>query len=648
MHLHRKAHHVEPVGRQQLEIVQLLEMRIADLATGAMAFPDQAGIAGLGHLAPRVRERRVPAPAVGADQAHAALQHPQRRRLAHAAAGIDVVVLAVLRPGRGVHHHDLQRLQRVADALQLRLHIAGRGDIAIGQMAEVELHRRLEAPFQRHLVDPPRWLAARLQPVVHRREVVIRRIEMRAVVRADVAALHRGVFAVRQLIDPHPHVLGHRRRGHVMVHVFDLRQRVRRIALDPRLQRHRDVDQPARHRASSTYSAGLHQLRRIGADAAGVAGLRMRQAEVVAHRLQARDRRCRIVLRTHHQRTGHAEHRIGIDMLVVAEVERGDQLAIAVAADQEVDVRRPEAVALLRLHHLADRPIHRDRIAERAHRAEMVAAVRIGAEVRAQVHHLGRILRLEVIQAVLAGLPHLHQCIRNRLAVVVGDAAVHHDLRHRRLRHDAGAERQFRRALAIERPEQAALRAEFARLLVVHRVDQRADAQHVGEQDELLAERRAGLADRGEELDAGQPLGRRQPHVAGEGVQMAHRRVHDLLQARVRRVRHLRECGFGDGGFVKVLHGTLLWLDRWSIAHPVGCSRLRRFAAVRQPGPCGRGHERVSQEAETVTTDEHANERIIGADASAKCRSLLAQADLRLSPVIPDASSSTLMEVGPA
>src|SRR6476619_3295711 len=31
MHLHRKAHHVEPVGWQQFEIVQLLKMRIADL-----------------------------------------------------------------------------------------------------------------------------------------------------------------------------------------------------------------------------------------------------------------------------------------------------------------------------------------------------------------------------------------------------------------------------------------------------------------------------------------------------------------------------------------------------------------------------------------------------------------------------------------
>ena len=130
----------------------------------------------------------------------------------------------------------------------------------------------------------------------------------------------------------------------------------------------------------------------------------------------------------------------------------------------------------------------------------------------------------------------------------------------------------------------------------MHRIDQRADAQHVGQQDELLAERRAGLADRGEELDAGQPFRRRQAHVSGEGVQVPHRRVHDLLQARIRRVRHLRQCGFGDGVFVKVLHGTLLWLGRLSIAHrlwrataalptmPAGCTREDLLMATARHG----------------------------------------------------------------
>src|ERR1700733_3772260 len=114
---------------------------------------------------------------------------------------------------------------------------------------------------------------------------------------------------------------------------------------------------------------GLHQLRRIGADAPSVAFLGTREAEVITDRLQSRERRLRIILRANHQRTRHPEHGIGVDMFVVAEVERGDQFAKTVAADQEVDVRWPEPVALLRLHHLTHRAVHRDRIAQRAHRA---------------------------------------------------------------------------------------------------------------------------------------------------------------------------------------------------------------------------------------------------------------------------------------
>src|SRR5579872_2798046 len=112
----------------------------------------------------------------------------------------------------------------------------------------------------------------------------------------------------------------------------------------------------------------LHQLRWISADATGIAWLCVRQTEIVVHRLQAGDWRGRIVLRIDHQRTRYAKHGIRIDMLVVAEVQRGDQFAIAVAADQEVDVRGTEAVAVLRLHHVADRSIHRDGITQRPHR----------------------------------------------------------------------------------------------------------------------------------------------------------------------------------------------------------------------------------------------------------------------------------------
>src|SRR5262245_22252056 len=44
MDLDREAHDFKSVGRQNFEIVQLLKMRIADLAAGAVTFPDQADV----------------------------------------------------------------------------------------------------------------------------------------------------------------------------------------------------------------------------------------------------------------------------------------------------------------------------------------------------------------------------------------------------------------------------------------------------------------------------------------------------------------------------------------------------------------------------------------------------------------------------
>src|ERR1700719_2760784 len=76
MDLHWKTHHVEAIGRQLLQVVQLLQMRITDLTPRAMALPDQSGITRFGNLAPGVRERCIPAPTVGADQSHALVQQP--------------------------------------------------------------------------------------------------------------------------------------------------------------------------------------------------------------------------------------------------------------------------------------------------------------------------------------------------------------------------------------------------------------------------------------------------------------------------------------------------------------------------------------------------------------------------------------------
>src|SRR5262249_60722657 len=106
-------------------------MAIADIAAGAMALPDQRCIACLGILFHRVDERRVPAPAIDAGHAHAALKQIKSCFTSHAATLGDIIGLAVGGPGARVYKHDLERRERMADALELGLDVLCRCDIAI-------------------------------------------------------------------------------------------------------------------------------------------------------------------------------------------------------------------------------------------------------------------------------------------------------------------------------------------------------------------------------------------------------------------------------------------------------------------------------------------------------------------------------------
>src|SRR2546425_2714869 len=146
--LHRETGDREAVAGQRLEVVQLLEVAVADLAPGLVPLPDQRGVAGLLEFRLRMNERRVPRPGVGARHAHAALEQVQRRLPAHARARRHVVGLAVGRARARVDDDDVERTQRVADALQLRLHVLRRHHVAVGPGTEVELHTGLEAPLE--------------------------------------------------------------------------------------------------------------------------------------------------------------------------------------------------------------------------------------------------------------------------------------------------------------------------------------------------------------------------------------------------------------------------------------------------------------------------------------------------------------------
>jgi len=119
--------------------------------------------------------------------------------------------------------------------------------VAVRQSAEVELDSGLEAPVERHLVDAHRGPAAGDERVIHGGEVVVGRVEVRAVVGADGAALDGGVLAAGQLVDAHAHEAGHGRGGHVVVEIVDLREHFRRVAGDAGLEGDRDVHDAPRH-----------------------------------------------------------------------------------------------------------------------------------------------------------------------------------------------------------------------------------------------------------------------------------------------------------------------------------------------------------------------------------------------------------------
>src|SRR2546428_2372518 len=289
--LHRETGDREAVAGQRLEVVQLLEVAVADLAPGLVPLPDQRGVAGLLEFRLRMNERRVPGPGAVARHAHAALEQVQRRLPAHARARRHVVGLAVGRARARVDDDDVERTQRVADALQLRLHVLRRHHVAVGPGTEVELHTGLEAPLEWHLVDRDRALTA-----VHRRREVVRRVEVGAVVGHEADPLDGPALGVRQLVFPQPREeCGDVLRSVAVAEGLDLRAVAGRIGDHIVLDRHRQVDDGSGHAGSLCDSGAVVRLYLVrhgkaaasfseapnpGLDATGTA-----QAEAMAERL---------------------------------------------------------------------------------------------------------------------------------------------------------------------------------------------------------------------------------------------------------------------------------------------------------------------------------------------------------------------------
>src|ERR1700676_5306507 len=107
--LDRKAGDGEAGRGQLLEVVQLFDVAVADVAPGLVTFPDQTGVPGFGVFLRGIDERRVPAPAVDAGQPYPALEQIHCGLVAHRAAGSDVILPTVFGPRAGIDDDDLQR-----------------------------------------------------------------------------------------------------------------------------------------------------------------------------------------------------------------------------------------------------------------------------------------------------------------------------------------------------------------------------------------------------------------------------------------------------------------------------------------------------------------------------------------------------------
>lgn len=105
-----------------------------------------------------------------------------------------------------------------------------------------------------------------------------------------------------------------------------------------------------------------------------------------------------------HERGLDAEDRVAVEVLAVGVEHVRGHRQVPVSRDDEVDVRRPPGVAPERAEHPSGRAVVGNRIGDRPHRPEVVAAVRVGANPAAQVV-LGLAGVLHVVEPGGRGLP---------------------------------------------------------------------------------------------------------------------------------------------------------------------------------------------------------------------------------------------------
>jgi hypothetical protein len=155
---------------------------------------------------------------------------------------------------------------------------------------------------------------------------------------------------------------------------------------------------------------------------------------------------------------------------------------------------------------------------------------------------------LDVVKAVIAGLPHLDPGAGHRAAIDIGHAAAHNRRVALAVEIDVGAIGIVGRAGDVEGPQNGVGRG-ARRAAVVDRVDQHRHPENIGQQDEFLTPVAAHMARPRQEGDALLPFLMAWLDLFDEGVEVADQRAHHraepfVLGAGHARVHHLVRAFF--------------------------------------------------------------------------------------------------------
>jgi hypothetical protein len=225
-----------------------------------------------------------------------------------------------------------------------------------------------------------------------------------------------------------------------------------------------------------------------------------------------------------------AEDRVLVEQFVAADEDVGDEGAVAGRGDHEVQVGGPVWAAPGGLEQVADRPVVGDGVIGGEEAPEAELAFLVGEEVGAAVD--AAIVVLHVVEAFLVGLPHLDAGAGDGLAGDVRDGALDPGRLAGGAAGHVAAVLDERGVLDEEGAEHGGLGGVLVGL-VVHGDGLHGDAEHVAEQHELLPVLGGDVADAGEELDRGVPLGLGEPHRAHVRVEVRHELLQQVLRALV-------------------------------------------------------------------------------------------------------------------